>query len=228
MMPLNQRVQGYDFEDITDENQVPNTNPNEQSDALFIPLARAFPELELERMSLRDLVNYLNGALDFRTEFEDLQRMIQVLTTRIAAEEQARQALATEVATNAHNIQLLRERVAALEAAGQNMQQPNAGEIVFGLRTSTGAPRGTQQNAQYSDLPATVPVTFPAPIAENDIWYFTLQSGVRAEAIFSTSAGRIDETSSWQFDTGTRTWTFEGGLTPGFVGIYEVEIIAGG
>ena len=220
-------VEGFSYEDISDPSQVPDTDLNDRPDALYVPLGRVFPAVALERISMADLLEHFAEHLPFTGELEQAARDRQALSMRITEGVTERAALDTHIETNSHNIGLLSDRIAALEQAGTMQPHASAGQLLYGTRNNAGALVGTRQMVNYASLPSTVALTFPAGTATDDVWFVTFPTGAVAQHIWSTAVGRIDETDSWEYDETTRTYTFSGGLTPGFPGNYEIAVIAG-
>lgn len=224
-------LQGYQVEDISDEAQTPDADLDSSPEYLFFPLGRISPAISLERVSLRDLLAHLGeNVVDTAVIAETNARLqlaatVELLKQRLDAEI-TRNEQHTEA--NTSSIGDLVARVTALEQ-GRGTSPPvedTSGMITFGLQEHDGTLRGTSQEAQYPAVPATVGIRFPQAVAETDKWFFTFPAGVRIQHIWNTTLGQIDETADWTFDSTTRTYSFEGGLVPGFGGRYSIAVVA--
>lgn len=194
----------YEFEDISNSDEVPDSDLGANTGDIYIPTARiASGQVGLERVSLSQLLNYL---------FE--QQNINALTTRVE--------------DNTQNLGSLFARVAALEqGAGTTPAPEHTGQLRFGLRDNTGARIGTEGTITYRALPITLAVTFPAANAQTDSWYLTVPTGAAVQHIWNEGLARTDEIATWVYDNSNRRYTFTG-LTPGFTGKYSIALAVQG
>lgn len=229
-MANGQQVEGFQYEDISDPAQVRNSDLS-SPESLYLPLARVFPNVDLERVSMLDLLDYFTRELPFGSELETAARGRQVLAGQIASEVLEREALDTNVETNTHNIGLLSARIAALEqrpSGGGGTHPDTSGQVTFGLQDSEGNLIGTSGMESYQALPATVSLTFPVAMATTDRWYITVPEGVTVRHIWNTGLVRRDELGRWRFDASSRTYSWVEGITIGAEGSYDIALVASG
>ena len=202
---------GYDFRDLADATQVPPATANDLPDRLFFPIARVFPRVELERISLGALTEYLDTALveGVRNRFPDIESNITHLLG----------------VTRSMNAQLngLVSRVAALEAQRAPTFE-TAGELHYGLIDSNGVKQGTEASVAFTRIPSTVAVRFPEASEAHLRWYVEYPATVMVSHIYNEALQRRDETAQWTYDAANRRYTSVA-ITPHFTGNYNIAII---
>ena len=108
---------GYHYRDLGDPQQVPSENlDGEDPRVLFLPIAKVLPTFVMERISIADLLTYLNTNLVFASQVEDLKAATAVLGSRVSTLEREDRTLDSDIETNTGNIGALANRIAVLEA----------------------------------------------------------------------------------------------------------------
>ena len=131
---------GLSYKDLADNNQVPSSNLEDDSNNIFFPLARLVPRVAVEKTSLDDLVMFLNQALVFVKGLEQAAVDRGHLTQSIVNEVAERTALSGTVEDHTHDIGSLTQRVAALESGsgGGVMPPQTRSSLVIGLFDTDG------------------------------------------------------------------------------------------
>ena len=95
---------GYLYRDLGDPQQVPSEDlDGEDPRVLYLPIAKVLPAFVMERVSIADLLTYLNTNLVFASKIEELLNADAVLGSRISTVEREDRELLSNVETNAGN-----------------------------------------------------------------------------------------------------------------------------
>ena len=227
------------YEHIEDDSQVPRSpDVTENPSAHYIALARLQPTLEWQKMSMADLLVYLNTALSFDGQLVALERRFNVVIGEVRTVEGKNTQQDAAIRNVEGLLAGLQRSLNSLEGklndlatggagTGPTTHTRRPGVLRYGVRTHDDTVRGTAQEAHYTDLPFAVPITFPSATAENDEWFFQIPIDTRVTHITNAGPlGRIDELGSglWVQGPEPRTWAFTGGLTPQATGDYQIGL----
>lgn len=225
------------YEHIEDDAQVPRSpDVTENPSAHYIALARLSPTLEWQKMSMSDLLVYLDTALSFAGQMTALERRFNEVIgeVRNAEGENTRQDTTIRnveglLSTLQSGLNSLQGRVHALETGGGgsgSQHVPTPGVITYGVRLHDNTVR-SQATINYPDLPAAVAITFPHGTLVNDEWFFVVPADAQVEHIQNVGGGfNIDEIGQWTYDSTTRTYAWEGGLDTAAEGHYSIRLTA--
>ena len=207
---------GYDFRDLSDAQQVPTAAAANLPDRLFFPIARVFPRVELERISLGDLTEYLNTALPMNGQLQDVRNRLPDIESNLTHLLQL---------TRSMNSQLtgLTARVVALEAQRTPTFEA-AGSLTYGIIDNSGTKHGTAATAAYTRIPSTVSLQFPSTTETGQHWYVEYPAGVMVSHIYNDALQRRDETAQWSYDAANRRYTSVA-ITPHFTGNYSIAVV---
>ena len=216
---------GYTYEDIADPRQVRNADLNIYPAQTFIPVGRIAGMVDLERVSISELMAYLDRNLELGEKLVQEIETRQLLTSQVSAEIGNREALDRRVESNTG---ALGDILARLHAHEQGAR-PGGGTsstvsyLHFGVMDATGTKLGTEMQAEFTGVPATVSITFPAVDDDNDRWYFEFPQGVVVVHIWEETLGRQDLKSEWPLDGVNRRY-MSPPQTAGFQGFYSIAI----
>lgn len=212
------------FDNLADPSQVATADLSEVPDELFLPIARLVPKVDMERISVSDLVAYLNSALRFGRGLSDASVAQDELESDLRNERSLREQLEAEMAA-------LQERVFNLEHVSPSTpSNPRAtGTLAFGLFAADGSTTvGAQDTVMYAGVPSSTRIHFPAALEDNQHWYLQYPQGVIVTHIFNESTiPRVDELDLnpplWTLDAGIRRYTSLP-LSAGFGGTYSIVV----
>ena len=213
----------YNFQDIASSGQTPNADVVESPEALFFPIARISPEVDMERMSLTDLVGYLNNALRAQHDIGVIHTWQNTYQNRLEGETALRQELGRRLGGALDTLTDLVARVTALEQHGQPTSE-TAGDLRYGLVDNNGTKQGTEATAAFTRIPSLVSVVFPAATEAGLHWYVEYPAPVMISHIYNDALQRQDEIGTWSFDSSRNRYTSVA-LTPHFAGNYSIEVV---
>lgn len=220
---------GYLYRDLGDPQQVPSEDlDGEDPRVLYLPIAKVLPAFVMERVSIADLLTYLNTNLVFASKIEELLNADAVLGSRISTVEREDRELLSNVETNAGNIGTLMNRVVALEAevrpGGGSAVAPDS-QLDFGVMDAAGAKvAGTEMHAEFHSPAATVTINFPAVAETGQRWWLEYPAGMQIQHMWEEAGGgRQDVISAWGFDSSYRRYTSPP-QTAGFQGFYSIAV----
>ena len=226
------------YEHIEDDSQVPRSpDVTENPSAHYIALARLQPTLEWQKMSMADLLVYLDTALSFAGQMTALERRFNEVIGEVRNAEGKNTQQDTAISNVEGLIATLQSRLSSLEGRLQVLETSGAGTgttghtahpdtFRYGVRAQDGTVRGTEQEMPYTDVPVSLPIHFPGATAITDEWFFRVPADTRVTSIRNVGFTPIEElgTALWHYDRATRVYNFTNELVAGFEGSYSIGL----
>ena len=225
------------YEDIGDQEQVPQADLANYPETHYLAIAKVFPTLQWQRISIPDFVTWLNNVLPLHQDVLDAETARAAIDAALQQEITKGVGRDGRIGTNADNIASLLLRVGALERGTTHSGGSDAsGTFIIGLQDVNGVVYNDaqgdpiQSTIAYHGLPSRADnILFPEAKATNDKWFFTLPSGVGVQHIFNEAFGQDrNEDAIWgqsvdtSDDSITYTSTFP--LSAGFGGDYSLAL----
>lgn len=224
------------YNDLSDPRQTPDADLFRAVDSLVLPIADLSPTPRLQRIWLRQFLTFLTAELPFSQELQDavaLQgRLYSQTNAKVNEAVAERQQLSNRqtdqeerIQSNSQTLGELAQRIAALEHGG-GASTPVAvrGTLTYGILGVDRTTRVDSDGAVFAGTPATVNITFPAVIAENQRWFLEYPQGVEIQHIWNEALQRVDEKGAWSADLTARTYTSPP-QSVGFTGSYSIAVV---
>lgn len=213
----NGQTVGLKVRQMADGRELPTAALVDAPNALFLPIARVFPEVEMERVSLADLMRYINAELPLHEQLQTARQNIRSLTSHSTSQQQ-------QLGQVQRMLDNIMERLQTLEAHG-SPHAGVAGRLRYGLVNNAGAKQGTEESVAFTSIPKTVAIRFPAPAVEHLRWYVEFPANVMLTHIYNDALQRRDEITAWTEDPVARRYT-SNPLSPHFTGDYSITVVA--